>query len=43
MDKDHHVPNQFEHLDITRIQYGHQFPVESPELTAQWFLQAVTV
>ncbi|MFD0769298.1 alpha/beta fold hydrolase [Bacillus sp. CGMCC 1.60114] len=43
LDKDHHVPKQFEHLDITRIQYGHQFPVESPELTAQWISQAVTV
>jgi hypothetical protein len=42
LDKDHHVPKQFEDLDIKHIQYGHQFPVESPELTAQWISQVVT-
>ncbi|MFF2482429.1 alpha/beta fold hydrolase [Paenibacillus sp. NPDC058071] len=43
LDKDHYIPKQFEHLDITNIEYGHQFPVESPELTAEWISGVVRV
>ncbi|MNJ53200.1 Alpha/beta hydrolase family protein [compost metagenome] len=41
LDKDHHIPIQYEHLDITHIRQGHQFPIESPELTANWISQIV--
>jgi nucleoside-diphosphate-sugar epimerase/pimeloyl-ACP methyl ester carboxylesterase len=41
MDKAHDIPKSYEHLDITRIPYGHQFPIEHPEQTAQWILQHV--
>ncbi|MEK5024901.1 alpha/beta fold hydrolase [Paenibacillus sp. FSL M7-1046] len=43
MDKAHHIPKSYEHLDITRIPYGHQFPIERPEQTAQWIRQVLKV
>jgi len=43
LDKEHHIPKKFRHLDITYIQYGHQFPVESPELTAMLISKVVEV
>lgn len=43
MDKAHYIPKPYEHLDITRIPYGHQFPIERPEQTAHWIRQALKV
>lgn len=40
-DSDYYIPKQYEHLKITQIPYGHQFPVEHPEQTAQWIRQAL--
>jgi nucleoside-diphosphate-sugar epimerase/pimeloyl-ACP methyl ester carboxylesterase len=43
MDKEHHIPKSYEHLDITRIPYGHQYPIERPEQTAHWIRQVLKV
>ncbi len=40
-DKAHSIPQPFEKFAITRIPYGHQFPIEHPELTGQWMRQAL--
>ncbi|GBF76393.1 nucleotide sugar epimerase [Paenibacillus sp. 598K] len=41
-DRDHHIPKSFEHLNITRLPLGHQFPIEFPERTAEWIGESVT-
>jgi nucleoside-diphosphate-sugar epimerase/pimeloyl-ACP methyl ester carboxylesterase len=41
MDQAHYIPQPYEHLAITRIPYGHQFPIEHPELTGQWIREAL--
>lgn len=41
MDKAQHIPKSYERFDITRIPYGHQFPIERPEQTAHWIRQAL--
>jgi nucleoside-diphosphate-sugar epimerase/pimeloyl-ACP methyl ester carboxylesterase len=42
MDTSHSIPKPFEKLAITRIPYGHQFPIEHSELTGQWIRQALS-
>ncbi|RRJ67467.1 alpha/beta fold hydrolase [Paenibacillus oralis] len=32
----HHIPERFKHLSTTRIPYGHQYPLEAPDLVAEW-------
>ncbi len=41
MDKAHAIPKPYEKLAVTRIPYGHQFPLEHPELTGEWIRQAL--
>ena len=41
MNKEHHIPKSYEHVDITRIPYGHQFPIERLEQTAHWIRQVL--
>ncbi|MCY9516374.1 alpha/beta fold hydrolase [Paenibacillus apiarius] len=41
MDKAHFIPKSYQHLDITHIPFGHQFPIERPELTAHWIRQTL--
>ncbi len=35
-DTEHAIPRPFRHLAITRIPFGHQFPIEKPELSGEW-------
>lgn len=41
MDKAHAIPKPYEKLAITRVPYGHQFPIEHPTLTGEWIRQAL--